>query len=134
MIAPQILKVGAATNVFVEIQDNPDLDKKEVTIRVRNFPSRDKDLYESKVTLTAGNKFQSLAKVQVSRDSRPYCIFVWLLRFFIRIHIFLLDIWCAVTVAVVCFSSRCRYLSTSLTSTLEKNNMCILRPGSLIER
>ncbi|XP_057187788.1 complement C3-like [Triplophysa rosa] len=66
MIAPQILKVGAATNVFVEIQDNNQKKTEtEVTIRIRNFPSRDEDLHETKVTLTNENNFQSLAEVQI---------------------------------------------------------------------
>ncbi|XP_056622866.1 complement C3-like [Triplophysa dalaica] len=65
MIAPQILKVGAVTNVFVEIQDNNNPQNTEVNIRIQNFPSRDKDLHVTKVTLTTENKFQSLAKVKI---------------------------------------------------------------------
>ena len=63
--APQILRVGTTEKVFVEALNYKEEKPINVIIRVMNFPSKDKDIFSTTVTLMK-EKFQTFANVTVS--------------------------------------------------------------------
>ncbi|XP_028821313.1 complement C3-like [Denticeps clupeoides] len=64
MLSPNILRVGSLERVFVEAQDyaGPGLD---VTVMVKDYPGKKKDLVRKTVTLKATNQNQALIKITV---------------------------------------------------------------------
>ena len=67
--APNVLRIGATENIFVECQECSE--PEDVTIIVSNFPS-EKYLGRKTVTLTETNKFQAFVEIKV------WLIFSWL--------------------------------------------------------
>ncbi|XP_036419998.1 complement C3-like [Colossoma macropomum] len=64
--APQILRVGTTEKVFVEALNYKEEKPINVIIRVMNFPSNDKDLFSTTVTLKPEEKFQAFANVTIN--------------------------------------------------------------------
>ncbi|KAM7010032.1 complement C3-like [Tautogolabrus adspersus] len=65
MSAPNLLRVGTAENIFVEIQDYKLENNINVEISVRNHPTKTNRLVSTTVTLTKANKYQHLAQVTI---------------------------------------------------------------------
>ncbi|XP_036419817.1 complement C3-like [Colossoma macropomum] len=64
--APQILRVGTTEKVFVEAWNYKEEKPINVIIRVMNFPSKDRDLFSTTVTLKPEEKFQALVDVTIN--------------------------------------------------------------------
>ncbi|KAM3864598.1 complement C3-like [Diretmus argenteus] len=62
--APNLLRVGATENIFVECQDCSGGNIK-VDISVMNHPSKTKKLASSTVTLTSGDHFQAFSQIMI---------------------------------------------------------------------
>ncbi|XP_061576834.1 complement C3-like isoform X3 [Cololabis saira] len=65
MSAPNLLRVGAAENIFVEIQDCVRQDDINVQISLMNFPTKSKMLASTFVTLTRANNYQEFARITI---------------------------------------------------------------------
>lgn len=65
MSAPNLLRVGTAENIFVEIQDHVLEHNIIVEIRVMNHPTKNKHLASTSVTLTKANSFQAFGQITV---------------------------------------------------------------------
>lgn len=65
MSAPNLLRVGTAEKVFVEIQDCLLEENVNVQIKVLNHPTKTTILTSTSVTLTKENKFQELGQIMV---------------------------------------------------------------------
>ncbi|XP_041640227.1 complement C3-like [Cheilinus undulatus] len=65
MSAPNLLRVGTAENIFVEIQDCRAEHNINVVIRVMNHPTRTNTLTSTTVTLTKANKYQGLGQLTI---------------------------------------------------------------------
>uniref|UniRef100_A0A671XMM3 Complement component c3a, duplicate 5 n=1 Tax=Sparus aurata TaxID=8175 RepID=A0A671XMM3_SPAAU len=63
MSAPNVLRVGAVENIFVECQDCSEGDRVEVI--VMNHPTKTKRLASTSVTLTNTKKFQDLLQITI---------------------------------------------------------------------
>ncbi|KAL7845332.1 hypothetical protein AOLI_G00235240 [Acnodon oligacanthus] len=63
--APQIMRVGTAERVFVEIQDRKDQNPINVNIKVMGFPQKDRDLLTTTVTLKPTENFQALVDINI---------------------------------------------------------------------
>ncbi|KAK0132889.1 Complement C3 [Merluccius polli] len=61
--APNLLRVGATENIFVECQECAT--NVNVQILVKNFPSENIKLSDQTVTLNNQNNFQALNKIQI---------------------------------------------------------------------
>uniref|UniRef100_A0A3Q1ETH9 Complement C3-like n=1 Tax=Acanthochromis polyacanthus TaxID=80966 RepID=A0A3Q1ETH9_9TELE len=68
MSAPNLLRVGATENIFIEIQDYTLEDPVNVDIIVKNHPTKDKELESTSVTLNKTNKFQDLARITIPAE------------------------------------------------------------------
>lgn len=68
MSAPNLLRVGTAEKVFVEIQDCLFEENVNVQIRVLNHPTKTTLLASTSVTLTKENKFQELGQIMVMEN------------------------------------------------------------------
>uniref|UniRef100_A0A3B4TXP0 Complement C3-like n=1 Tax=Seriola dumerili TaxID=41447 RepID=A0A3B4TXP0_SERDU len=64
MSAPNLLRVGTAENIFVECQDCTGGDI-NVDISVMNYPSKEKRLVTTSVTLTSGEHFQGFGQITI---------------------------------------------------------------------
>lgn len=67
--APNILRVGATENIFVECQDCKE--DMTVNIKVMNFPTKSLILASTSVNLNSGNKYQAFGKVKVNNLVGP---------------------------------------------------------------
>uniref|UniRef100_A0A3Q1IWP6 Uncharacterized protein n=1 Tax=Anabas testudineus TaxID=64144 RepID=A0A3Q1IWP6_ANATE len=65
MSAPNLLRVGTAENVFVEIQDQTAENDVPVEIKVMNHPTKAKTLVSTRVTLTKANSFQNFGQITI---------------------------------------------------------------------
>ncbi|XP_030636320.1 complement C3-like [Chanos chanos] len=64
MSAPNLLRVGTVERVFVEAQDYAG-GSLNVKIRVLTYPSKNRELTSTQVTLREGNSFQDLVEIKV---------------------------------------------------------------------
>ena len=64
MSAPNLLRIGATENIFVECQECSGADL-TVQIFVKNFPTEALNLDTTTVTLTSTNKFQAFGGIKV---------------------------------------------------------------------
>ncbi|XP_072513380.1 complement C3-like [Salminus brasiliensis] len=64
--APQIMRVGVQEKVFVEVQDYIGPNSLRADIRIKNFPSKDRDLGTSSVQLNSDNNYQALVDITIS--------------------------------------------------------------------
>eukprot|EP00066_Takifugu_rubripes_P028718 XP_011617984.1 PREDICTED: complement C3-like isoform X1 [Takifugu rubripes] len=62
--APNILRVGATENIFVECQECTE--DMKVSIKVVNFPTKDRTLASTSVNLNRGNKYQALGQIKIA--------------------------------------------------------------------
>lgn len=62
--APNILRVGATENIFVECQECRE--NMTVNIKVVNFPTKVTTLASTSVELNSGNKYQALGRIKVN--------------------------------------------------------------------
>ncbi|XP_069570698.1 complement C3-like [Brachyistius frenatus] len=67
MSAPNILRVGTAENIFVEIQDCA-VQSVHVEITVKNFPTKTRRLAFTTVTLTNKNNYQAFGNITIPAD------------------------------------------------------------------
>ncbi|XP_050976374.1 complement C3 [Labeo rohita] len=67
MSAPNLLRVGSSENVFVEAQDNSEVDL-NVKIIIKNHPQKDREILSKSVSLTANNNFQILTDIKIPDD------------------------------------------------------------------
>lgn len=65
MSAPNLLRVGTAENIFVEIQDCKLQENINVQINVLSHPTKIKRLASTSVTLTKQNGFQEFGQIGV---------------------------------------------------------------------
>ncbi|MCJ8748174.1 hypothetical protein PDJAM_G00162310, partial [Pangasius djambal] len=72
MSAPQILRVGTEEQVFVEVQDYKGTDPLDVHITVMNFPSKQTDLGNKRVTLNPANNYQALVPIKISLNDQVF--------------------------------------------------------------
>lgn len=72
LLAPNVLRVGTAENIFVEIQDCVREDDVTVKISVMDFPSKEKVLRSSYVTLTRAGNFQAFGTIMVMYSAKTY--------------------------------------------------------------
>lgn len=63
MSAPNVLRVGAVENIFVECQDCSEGDRVEIV--VMNHPTKTKRLASTSVALTKAKKLQELVEITV---------------------------------------------------------------------
>lgn len=66
MSAPNLMRVGTAENVFVEMQDYSGGDT-QVTIRVKSHPTPETQYTFTMVTLNRNNNFQALGRLTVNQ-------------------------------------------------------------------
>lgn len=66
MSAPNLLRVGAKENIFVECQDCTGGDIL-VKINVMNHPTKANTLATTSVTLNSGNDFQAFGEIKVNK-------------------------------------------------------------------
>lgn len=84
--APNILRVGATENIFVECQDCTE--DMKVSIKVVNFPTKVTTLASTSVNLNSGNKYQALGQIKVNNlfGSTVFtcfrCSLFWLISLF----------------------------------------------------
>ncbi|XP_075320390.1 complement C3-like [Odontesthes bonariensis] len=69
MSAPNLLRVGTAENIFVEIQDCEREDDKKVQISVMNFPPKTKQLATTYVTLTKAKNYQDFGRITIPAEA-----------------------------------------------------------------
>ncbi|XP_056225994.1 complement C3-like [Seriola aureovittata] len=67
MSAPNLLRVGTAENIFVECQDCTGGDI-NVDINVMNYPSKEKRLVTTSVTLTSAEHFQGFGQITIPAE------------------------------------------------------------------
>ncbi|CAL8330682.1 unnamed protein product [Lota lota] len=67
MTAPNLLRIGATENIFVECQECSGADL-NVQILVKNFPAENLVHDTTTVTLTQDNKFQAFGKIKIPAD------------------------------------------------------------------
>ncbi|CAL8330687.1 unnamed protein product [Lota lota] len=65
--APNLLRIGATENIFVECQECSGADL-NVEIHVKNFPTESLELDTTTVTLTQQNKFQAFGEIKIPAD------------------------------------------------------------------
>ncbi|CAL8328656.1 unnamed protein product [Lota lota] len=65
--APNLLRIGATENIFVECQECSGADL-NVEIHVKNFPTESLELDTTTVTLTQDNKFQAFGEIKIPAD------------------------------------------------------------------
>nr|QNA47551.1 complement C3-like protein [Amphiprion clarkii] len=65
MSAPNLLRVGAVENIFIEIQDYTLEDPVNVDIIIKNHPTKKNVLSSTSVTLNKTNKFQDLGRIMI---------------------------------------------------------------------
>uniref|UniRef100_A0A3P8SLS1 Complement component c3a, duplicate 5 n=1 Tax=Amphiprion percula TaxID=161767 RepID=A0A3P8SLS1_AMPPE len=68
MSAPNLLRVGAVENIFIEIQDCTLEDPVNVDIIVKNHPTRKNVLDSTSVTLNKTNKFQEIGRIMIPAE------------------------------------------------------------------
>uniref|UniRef100_A0A3P8SMJ2 Complement component c3a, duplicate 5 n=1 Tax=Amphiprion percula TaxID=161767 RepID=A0A3P8SMJ2_AMPPE len=66
--APNLLRVGAVENIFIEIQDCTLEDPVNVDIIVKNHPTRKNVLDSTSVTLNKTNKFQEIGRIMIPAE------------------------------------------------------------------
>uniref|UniRef100_A0A3B3UBS9 Macroglobulin domain-containing protein n=2 Tax=Poecilia TaxID=8080 RepID=A0A3B3UBS9_9TELE len=66
--APNLLRVGAAENIFVEIQDCASEEEVSVEIAAWSFPGKTKKLASTRVRLTKEGHFQNLGRITIPAD------------------------------------------------------------------
>ncbi|XP_059191683.1 complement C3-like [Centropristis striata] len=80
MSAPNLLRVGTAENIFVEIQDFGGTNDVQVEIRVLSFPTKVTEYKKISVTLNATASFQALGRITIppAKFSQEETQFVYL--------------------------------------------------------
>uniref|UniRef100_A0A3P8SVG0 Complement component c3a, duplicate 5 n=1 Tax=Amphiprion percula TaxID=161767 RepID=A0A3P8SVG0_AMPPE len=68
MSAPNLLRVGAVENIFIEIQDCTLEDPVNVDIIVKNHPTKKNVLSSTSVTLNKTNKFQEIGRIMIPAE------------------------------------------------------------------
>lgn len=117
MSSPNLLRVGAAENIFVECQDCTGGDIK-VYINVMNHPTKTKKLgLGASVTLNSANNFQGFGQITVKESHYPY-IFAVSEHFNSSLSL--------------CFS-RIRYRQETLVQTPTRSSMCTCKLNSLTD-
>lgn len=65
MSAPNLLRVGAVENIFVEVQESTQVNNITVEITVWNHPTKNKQLTSKSVVLSKATHFQGTGQITV---------------------------------------------------------------------